>query len=101
MRIFKDYPNIKNNNESTALHTAAFFCNTDIVEALLGKGEDKTLRNKSLKAALEIVELPFEDVKAVYYAVGKRLKQLEITLDYEHIKMISPNCRDASMDVYS
>lgn len=82
--------NLKNNDGSTPLHTATFFCNTDIVETLLENGADKTLRNESLKTALEIAELPFEDVKGVYDAVGERLKPLGIILNYDHIKMTRP-----------
>lgn len=82
--------NIKNNDGSTALHTAAFFCNLEIVKGLIEKGADKTIRNKNLKTALEIVEPPFEDVKAAYDAVGERLYPLGITLDYEHIEKTRP-----------
>jgi ankyrin repeat protein len=82
--------NLKNNDGSTALHTAAFFCNVEIVKALLEKGVDKNIKNKNLATAFEIVEPPFEDIKAVYDAVGKRLKPLGITLDYEHIKTTRP-----------
>jgi len=82
--------NLKNNDGSTALHTAAFFCNVKIVATLLEKGADKTLKNKNLATALEIVEPPFEDVKAVYDVIGARLKPLGIILNYDHIKMTRP-----------
>jgi len=82
--------NEKNNLGSTALHTAAFLCHVEIVEALLEKGADKTIKNKDGKTVFEIVELPFEDVKGIYDAVGAGLKPLGIKLDYDHIKTTRP-----------
>jgi len=82
--------NDKNNSGSTALHTAAFFCRVEIVEALLEKGADKTLKNMTGQTALEVVEGPFEDVQAVYDAVGSGLKPLGLKLDYEHIQSTRP-----------
>ncbi len=82
--------NIQNNDGSTALHTAAFFCNVEIVEALLDNGANKTLKNKNLATALEVVDLPFEDVKDVYDTFAARLYPLGITLDYDHIKSTRP-----------
>ena len=82
--------NIKNNDGSTPLHTAAFLCRMEIVNALLEKGADKTVKNKTGKTAYEIVELPFENVKAIYDAVGAGLKPLGIMLDYDYIKSTRP-----------
>ena len=82
--------NLKNNAGSTALHTAAFFCHVEIVEALLEKGADKTLKNKAGQTAFESVELPFEDVKGVYDAIGAALKPLGLKFDYDHIKTTRP-----------
>jgi hypothetical protein len=82
--------NCKNNYGSTALHTAAFFCRVEIVEALLEKGADKTIENKTGETAFEIVELPFEDVKGTYDAIGAGLKPLGLKLDYDHIKTTRP-----------
>jgi ankyrin repeat protein len=84
----------KNNEGSSALHTAAFFCNVEIVEALLENGIDKSIRNKNLATAMEIVERPFEEVKAVYDHIGKKLYELGITLDYDHIKKTRPIIAD-------
>lgn len=82
--------NYQNNDGSTALHTAAFFCSLEIVEALLGKGADKTLKNKMGRTALDIVELPFEDHKAAYDAIGAGLKPAGLKLDYDHLKTARP-----------
>ena len=38
--------NFQNNDGSTALHTASFFCRPEIVQILLAKGADKTIKNK-------------------------------------------------------
>ncbi len=82
--------NKQNNDGSTALHAAAFLCRVEIVEALLEKGADKTLKNKMGQTALETVELPFEDVKGVYDAIGASLKPLGLKLDYDYIKTTRP-----------
>ena len=58
--------NCQNNEGSTALHTAAFLCRTEIVEALLDNGADKNIRNNYGSTALESVSGPFENVKAIY-----------------------------------
>ncbi len=82
--------NYQNNDGSTALHTAAFFCRVEIVEALLEKGADKTLKNTAGKTSLEIVEIPFEDVKGFYDAMGAALKPAGVVLDYDRIKTTRP-----------
>ena len=82
--------NYQNNDGSTALHTAAFFCNVNIVEALLEKGADKTLKNKMGRTALDIVELPFEDHKVAYDAIGATLKPAGLKIDYDHLKTARP-----------
>ncbi len=82
--------NYQNNDGSTALHTAAFFCRIEIVEALLAKGADKLLKNRMGKTAYEIVNLPFEDVKGAYDAIGAELKPTGLKLDYDHIKTTRP-----------
>lgn len=82
--------NYQNYEGSTALHTAAFACRTEIVKALLDNGADKTLRNKSGRIALDILEKPFEDVKAIYDGLGAALEPLGLKLDYERIKATRP-----------
>jgi ankyrin repeat protein len=55
--------NFQNNDGSTALHTAAFFCRPEIVRVLLDKGADKTIKNKFGATAYQSVAGPFIDVK--------------------------------------
>jgi hypothetical protein len=81
---------ITNNEGANPLHLAAFFCRTEIVEALLKNGADKNLRNNSGSTALEIVERPFEEVKGIYDTIGKALAPLGLELDYDRIKMTRP-----------
>lgn len=81
---------IPNNEESTPLHIAAFLCRTGIVEALLEAGADKSIRNASGRTPLETVSGPFEDVKAIYDAIGKGLAPLGLELDYERIRTTRP-----------
>jgi uncharacterized protein len=82
--------NRQNNEGSTALHTAAFLCREEIVEALLAKGADKTVKNKMGQTAYDTVAAPFEDVKAVYDAIGAALRPLGLKLDYDYIKTARP-----------
>lgn len=79
-----------NNDGSTPLHIAAFFCRTEIVRTLLDHGADKNVLNNSETTALESVEGSFDDVKAIYDHIGKALKPLGLRLDYEQIKITRP-----------
>ena len=81
---------ITNNDGSTPLNIAAFFCRTTIVKALLDKGADKNIRNNAGRTALESVTAPFEDVKGIYDSIGKALGPIGLELDYEYIKMTRP-----------
>jgi hypothetical protein len=80
----------QNKDGSTALHMAAFFCREEIVRALLEKGADKTLENNTGQTARETIELPFEDVKYFYDAVGAELDAAGVRLDYDHIEATRP-----------
>ncbi len=82
--------NLQNNYGSTALHTAAFLCRVEIVDALLKKGADKTLKNKAGQTAFETVELPFDNVRAAYDAIGTSLQPLGLKIDYDYIKKTRP-----------
>ncbi|MEJ2545202.1 MAG: ankyrin repeat domain-containing protein [Calditrichaceae bacterium] len=82
--------NLKNLNGSTALHLAAFFGRVDIAKMLLDKGADKTIKNNAGQTAAESVQVPFENVKGIYDAVGASLKPLGLILDYEQIKAARP-----------
>ena len=82
--------NLQNNDGSTPLHTAAFLCRVEIVEALLENGADKNIRNNFGSTALESVSAPFENVKAIYDQFSKDLGPLGFKLDYEQIKQDRP-----------
>lgn len=82
--------NYQNNDGSTALITAAFFCRPEIVQALLDKGADKTVTNNMGRTALQSVEIPFEDVRDYYDAVGTALRPAGVVLDYDYIKATRP-----------
>lgn len=81
---------ITNNEGSAPLHIAAFLCRTEIVEALLENGADKDFRNSAGRTALDTVEGPFDEVKAIYDALRKGLEPLGLRLDYERIKETRP-----------
>ena len=48
-------PDITNNDGATALHTVAFLCWTEIVEALLDHGANRCLRDNFANTAAESV----------------------------------------------
>jgi NAD(P)-dependent dehydrogenase (short-subunit alcohol dehydrogenase family) len=82
--------NQQNNDGSTALLTAALFCHSEIVEALLAAGADKRIRSNTGSNALEVVSVPFEDIKATYDYIGAALKPYGLELDYERIRKTRP-----------
>jgi len=82
--------NYKNNEGSTPLHTAAFFCHTEVVKALLEKGADKNIRNNAGSTALESVAGRFEEVKPIYDYLVTAFGPLGLELDFEHIKLSRP-----------
>ena len=82
--------NCQNYEGSTPLITAAVFCRTEIVKALLDKGADKNALNKAGRTVLESIAGPFDNVKGIYDSIGKGLKSLGLKLDYERIKRTRP-----------
>jgi len=81
---------ITNNEGSAPLHIAAFFCHTEIVQALLNHGADKNAQNKAGRTALETVSGPFEATRGIYDNIGKSLKPLGLTLNYDRIRETRP-----------
>ncbi len=65
--------NFRNNDGSTPLHTASFFCRPELVALLLKKGADKSIKKKYGQTAYETVAGPFADLKKVYDMLGKML----------------------------
>lgn len=82
--------NLKNNDGSTALHIAAFFCRPDIVKMLLAKRADKTIKNNYGSTAYAAVTPPFKEVKGVYDMMGKMLAPIGLKLDYAYIEATRP-----------
>jgi hypothetical protein len=82
--------NITSNDGSTPLHTAAFFCRTEIVKALLAKGADKSLKNNYGSTALTSVSYPFSEAKGIYDQISKDLGPLGFKLDYKYLEMTRP-----------
>jgi ankyrin repeat protein len=81
---------IANNEGSAPLHIAAFLCREEIVASLLEHGADKEAKNGTGNTALEIVQVPFDDVKPIYDTIQKGLRSLGLNLDYERIQGTRP-----------
>lgn len=82
--------NFQNNDGSTALHTAAFFCRPGIVQLLLAKGANKIIKNKYGQTAYETVVGEFASVKPVYETIGKMLAPMGLKLDNAYIEKTRP-----------
>ena len=80
----------QNNDEATALHTAAFFCRPEIVKMLLEKNANKTVKNKYGATPYEGVAGPYSDVKPVYEMMEKVLGPMGLKLDFEYIQKTRP-----------
>ena len=85
---------ITNNEGSTAIHSAAFFCRTDILQMLLDAGADKNIRNNYGATALESAQVPFNDIKSVYYIMSAQLKGMGLQMDLERIEKTRPQIAD-------
>ncbi|HEY5824547.1 MAG TPA: ankyrin repeat domain-containing protein, partial [Cyclobacteriaceae bacterium] len=79
-----------NNDGSTALHTAAFFCRPEIVKLLLDKGADKNIKNNFGATPYESVVAPFSEMKDAYDMMGKVLGPMGLKLDYAYIEKTRP-----------
>ena len=86
--------NFQNNDGSTALHSASFFCRPEIVRMLLDKGADKSIKNKYGATAYESVIAPFEDTKPAYDMMGKILGPMGLKLDYKQLEETRPVIAD-------
>ena len=82
--------NFQNNDGSTALHTAAFFCRPEIVELLLTKNADKSIKNKYGATHYDNVAGPFADLKDAYDMMGTALGPMGLKLDYAYIQQTRP-----------
>ena len=82
--------NFQNNDGSTALISAAFFCRPEIVTLLLEKNADKTIKNTYGTTAYDNVAGPFEQVKEAYDMMGAALGPMGLKLDYAYIEKTRP-----------
>ncbi len=82
--------NLQDKDGSTALLYSAFFCHPEIVKALLGKGADTSVRNKDGATALDVVQVPWKQIKPIYDYVDEILRPTELKLDYERINKTRP-----------
>jgi hypothetical protein len=82
--------NLQNNEGSTALHTAAFLCHTEIVRILLDHGADKSLKNVYGSTPLQSVAGPFSEVKPIYDEFSKNLGPLGLKLDDDYLRETRP-----------
>jgi hypothetical protein len=81
-------PDIRNNENATALHMAAFFGHTRIVEMLIAKGADVNVRNVRSETPLDTVKGAWnEELGRLYEALGGYLK---LKLDLDKIKAARP-----------
>ena len=81
---------IKNNDGSTALHTAAFFCEVEIVQMLIDAKADKTLVNNFGATARETVMGPFKDIKPIYEMMQQQLGPMGMQLDLAELEKTRP-----------
>jgi hypothetical protein len=72
------------------LHAASFFCNKEIVEALLAGGIDISVRNNYGSTARESLMPPFSTVKGIYDQMGRDLGPLGLKFDYDEIEKLRP-----------
>ena len=83
--------NLQNKDGNTALHTAAFLCHPEIVEALLKGGADKAIKSNVGATALDGAQAPWDEVKPVYDLLNTILyKPIGMPLDYDRIQQTRP-----------
>ncbi len=76
---------IQSADGSTPLHTASFFGRTETVKTLLKHNVDLSVRNSFGVTALEMVAVPFEQVKEVYDQVSRDLGPFGLKLNYDKL----------------
>jgi len=82
--------NQRNEKGETLLHIAAFFAHPEVVQFLLDKGVDPTIKSKKGQTALNYVEIPWnKEIEGTYKFVGGLLR---LELDLERIERDRPQC---------
>jgi hypothetical protein len=79
-----------NNDGTTPLHSAAFFCRVEIVQMLIDVKADKTVRNNFGATPIETVSGPFSEIKPVYEMMQQQLSPLGMDLDMEQLEKTRP-----------
>lgn len=69
---------------------AAFFGRTEIVQHLLAHGADKSAKDNAGKTPLDVVSVPFDQVKGIYDFFQAILAPVGLKLDYEQLKATRP-----------
>ena len=81
---------LKNNDGSTALHVAAFFCRIEIVQMLMDAQADKTITNKFGATPRQTVMGSFEEMKPVYEMLQQQLEPFGFKLDMKDVEKSRP-----------
>ncbi|MCS5661569.1 MAG: acyltransferase family protein, partial [Dehalococcoidia bacterium] len=82
--------NQRNEKGETLLHIAAFLAHPEVVQFLLDKGVDPTIKSKKGQTALNYVEIPWnKEIEGTYKFVGGLLR---LELDLERIERDRPKC---------
>ena len=82
--------NQRNDKGETLLHIAAFFAHPEVMQFLLDKGVDPTIKSKKGETALNYVEGPWnKEIEGIYKIIGGLLR---LELDLERIKKDRPKC---------
>ena len=81
---------IQNNDGSSALHVAAFFCRLEMVQLLVDKEVDQSKKNNFGATALETISGPFADIKPVYEMMQLQLGHLGLRLDLKELEKKRP-----------
>ncbi|MCU0467253.1 MAG: ankyrin repeat domain-containing protein [Arcicella sp.] len=82
--------NFQNNDGSTALHVAAFFCKPEMVKLLLSHKANKTIKNKYGSTPLETVSAPFSTVKNIYEPMKQMFEPMGVKIDLSYIEKTRP-----------
>ena len=75
---------------STPVFVAAFFCRPEILKLLLAKGADQNIPNKDGRTPSQVVQAPFASVKPAYEYLERQLSPLGLKLDHERLKKVRP-----------
>ena len=81
---------MKKDDGSTVLHAASFFGRVKVVEALLAKGADRTVKTNEGATALDSVAGSFDEMRPVYEFINGLLAPTGLKLDYDSLQKKRP-----------